>query len=374
MVKFIHTADWQLGKPFSQFEDGLSEQLRQARIEAIDIIASIAKERSIPHVIVAGDVFDQEIPNPKTIRQALDVMSEVKDVTFYLLPGNHDPNRSNGLWSRLGELPTNIVPLLEKTPVEIEPDCYLLPSPWFSKNPGVDNTRWMNDAELKDGTIRIGVAHGSIHDFEKGSESSQKCVIAAHDRVRDAQLDYLALGDWHGQISISDRVFYSGTPETDSFNSIGPGYILCVEIDAHGTKPVVERVRTTQYHWIGGEHTVLPEADIAGLFESLFDKNIPPRRSLGRLKIRGSLSASDALNVRTYLSSQAEALSYLDIDFSRLETTYTEDDFDELSLNGSLRETAEKLLVRKNDDSYGRKDRQIAERALQLLFSYAGNS
>ena len=88
MVKFIHTADWQLGKPFSQFEDGLSEQLRQARIEAIDIIASIAKERSIPHVIVAGDVFDQEIPNPKTIRQALDVMSEAKDVTFYLLPGN----------------------------------------------------------------------------------------------------------------------------------------------------------------------------------------------------------------------------------------------------------------------------------------------
>ena len=95
---------------------------------------------------------------------------------------------------------------------------------------------------------------------------------------------------------------------------------------------------------------------------------------MGRLKIRGSLSASDALNVRTYLSSQAEALSYLDIDFSRLETTYTEDDFDELSLNGSLRETAEKLLVRKNDDSYGRKDRQIAERALQLLFTYAGHS
>ena len=374
MVKFIHTADWQLGKPFSQFEDGLSEQLRQARIEAIDIIARIAKERSIPHVIVAGDVFDQEIPNPKTIRQALDVMSEAKDVNFYLLPGNHDPNRSNGLWSRLGELPANIVPLLEKTPIEIEPDCFLLPSPWSSKNPGVDNTRWMNFTELKDSAIRIGVAHGSIHDFEKESESSQKCVIAAHDRVRDAKLDYLALGDWHGQINISDRVFYSGTPETDSFNSIDPGYILCVEIEAQSAKPVVEKVRTSQYHWIGGEHTVLPETDIAGLFESLFDKDIPPRRTLGRLKIRGSLTASDALNVRTYLSSQSEALSYLDTDFSRLETTYTEDDFDELSLSGSLRETAEKLLVRKNDESYGRKDRQIAERALQLLFSYAGNS
>ena len=44
MVKFIHTADWQLGKPFSQFEDGLSEQLRQARIgnEQLDTLTGRA--------------------------------------------------------------------------------------------------------------------------------------------------------------------------------------------------------------------------------------------------------------------------------------------------------------------------------------------
>ena len=374
MVKFIHTADWQLGKPLSQFEDGLSQQLRQARIDIIETIANVAKAKGASHVLVAGDVFDQEIPNPKTVRQSLDVMAASKFVTFYLLPGNHDPNRSNGLWSRLGELPENVIPLLEEKPLEIEKDCFLLPAPWYSKNPGRDNTKWMNSAEVPDSAIRIAIAHGSIHDFESKSETSQKCVISAVDRVKEADLDYFALGDWHGQINVTDRVFYSGTPEIDSFRSNDPGYVLSVEIAAKGAAPVVERVKTTQFHWFGNEVSVLPDTDIAAAFQSLLDADIPARRSLGRIQVRGSLPASKTQEIKNHLSSQTEALSLLEVDYARLETTYSEDDFDDLALSGSLREAADRLLERKNDDAYARVDRQKAERALQLLLSYAGNS
>lgn len=374
MVNFIHTADWQLGKPLSQFEDGLSQQLRQARIDIIETIANVAKARGAPHVLVAGDVFDQEIPNPKTVRQSLDVMAASKFVTFYLLPGNHDPNRSNGLWSRLGDLPENVILLLEEKPFEIEKDCFLLPAPWYSKNPGRDNTSWMDGAEVPNSAIRIGVAHGSIHDFEEKSEASQKCVISAIERVKDADLDYFALGDWHGQINVTDRVFYSGTPEIDSFRSNNPGYVLSVEIAAKGATPVVERVKTTQFHWFGNEVRVLPDTDIAAAFQNLLDGDIPARRSLGRIQVRGTLSATKTQEIKDHLSSQTEALSLLEVDYARLETTYSEDDFDDLALSGSLREAADRLLERKNDDAYARVDRQKAERALQLLLSYAGSS
>ena len=374
LVKFIHTADWQLGKPLSQFEDGLSQQLRQARIDIIETIANVAKAKAAPHVLVAGDVFDQEIPNPKTVRQSLDVMAASKFANFYLLPGNHDPNRSNGLWSRLGELPENVIPLLEEKPLEIEKDCFLLPAPWYSKNPGRDNTKWMNGADLPDNAIRIAIAHGSIHDFEGKSDASQKCVISAIDRVKDAKLDYFALGDWHGQINVTDRVFYSGTPEIDSFRSNDPGYILSVEIDAQGATPVVERVKTTQFHWFGNEVRVLPDTDIAAAFQNLLDADIPARRSLGRIQVSGNLPAAKTQEIKNHLSSQTEALSLLEVDYARLETTYSEDDFDDLALSGSLREAADRLLERKNDDAYARVDRQKAERALQLLLSYAGSS
>ena len=324
--------------------------------------------------MVAGDVFDQEIPNPKTVRQSLDVMAASKFANFYLLPGNHDPNRSNGLWSRLGELPENVIPLLEEKPLEIEKDCFLLPAPWYSKNPGRDNTKWMNGADLPDNAIRIAIAHGSIHDFEGKSDASQKCVISAIDRVKDAKLDYFALGDWHGQINVTDRVFYSGTPEIDSFRSNDPGYILSVEIDAQGATPVVERVKTTQFHWFGNEVRVLPDTDIAAAFQNLLDADIPARRSLGRIQVSGNLPAAKTQEIKNHLSSQTEALSLLEVDYARLETTYSEDDFDDLALSGSLREAADRLLERKNDDAYARVDRQKAERALQLLLSYAGSS
>ena len=45
MVRFIHTADWQLGKPFAGVEDPAKRAILQnERIEAIKRIGKIAKD------------------------------------------------------------------------------------------------------------------------------------------------------------------------------------------------------------------------------------------------------------------------------------------------------------------------------------------
>ncbi len=41
-MRFIHTADWQIGKPFKQFGDRESV-LRQARLVAIEKIGELAE-------------------------------------------------------------------------------------------------------------------------------------------------------------------------------------------------------------------------------------------------------------------------------------------------------------------------------------------
>jgi len=53
-MRFIHTADWQIGKPFKQFGDRESV-LRQARLVAIENIGRLAAKEGAAHVLVAGD-------------------------------------------------------------------------------------------------------------------------------------------------------------------------------------------------------------------------------------------------------------------------------------------------------------------------------
>ena len=57
-ITFLHTADWQLGKPFGSIEGDTAALLREERFEAVKRIALLATERDVDAVIVAGDVFD----------------------------------------------------------------------------------------------------------------------------------------------------------------------------------------------------------------------------------------------------------------------------------------------------------------------------
>lgn len=89
--RFIHTADWQLGKPFANFPSDLAGELSAARYGAIARIAAIAQQRGAAHVLVAGDVFDAEDLTNTQLRRGLERMAEHAALTWVLLPGNHDP-------------------------------------------------------------------------------------------------------------------------------------------------------------------------------------------------------------------------------------------------------------------------------------------
>lgn len=369
--KFIHTADWQLGKPFTQFPDGLAEVLRKARLTMISTLADLAKQQNVQHIIVAGDVWDQEIPSDQTIRQPLDIMGAATHVTWWLLPGNHDPARADGLWARIEVMhcPENVKPMLTAEPVEAEDNVYLLPSPWISKNPGYDNTTWMNDANIPQGAIRIGVAHGSATDF--GGDAGQKCVISAFDRVKNATLDYLALGDWHGYVSLGDRTCYPGTPETDSFASKEPGWCLLVEIPGSGQKPKMQPIKSTSHHWAKQEQTILPGTTASEILSQVTIEDIPRHQTLVRLKLQGQLPIGEYSTLKKDISDAAASFAYFDADLSLLHPILEVDDLDDLDLAGSLRQTAEKLISIKEDESLAEQDQIDAARALDILLSYS---
>ncbi|MCE2725348.1 MAG: metallophosphoesterase, partial [Planctomycetaceae bacterium] len=90
MTTFIHTADWQLGKPFAGIRDVTKRSLvQQERIEAIRRIRAAVVERRAAFVLVAGDLFDSPTPTRTVVAQALGVIGEMP-VPVYAIPGNHD--------------------------------------------------------------------------------------------------------------------------------------------------------------------------------------------------------------------------------------------------------------------------------------------
>jgi DNA repair exonuclease SbcCD nuclease subunit len=104
-ARFLHTADWQLGKPFGSVPGDAGAILREARFEAVRRIAALAHEHQVDAVLVAGDVFDSNLASEATLSRALAAMRGFAG-PWLLLPGNHDadwrprPGPGSRRWAR----------------------------------------------------------------------------------------------------------------------------------------------------------------------------------------------------------------------------------------------------------------------------------
>jgi DNA repair exonuclease SbcCD nuclease subunit len=65
-ISVIHTADWQIGKPFANIPGDAGAMLREQRFQTIRRIAEVARERAVDAVLVAGDVFDSDAVKEET--------------------------------------------------------------------------------------------------------------------------------------------------------------------------------------------------------------------------------------------------------------------------------------------------------------------
>ena len=107
--RFVHTADWQLGKGFANIPGDAGAALRERRIETVREIAQLAVERSADAVLVAGDAFDANAVADRTLIRMLDALKTFPG-DWVFIPGNHDAALADSVWSRLRsrELPANV--------------------------------------------------------------------------------------------------------------------------------------------------------------------------------------------------------------------------------------------------------------------------
>ncbi|NOT71078.1 MAG: DNA repair exonuclease [Hyphomicrobium sp.] len=369
--RFIHTADWQLGRAFGNLPPELAGELSGARYAAIARIAGIASANGARHVLVAGDIFDAEDLSNTMLRRALERMAEQSAVTWVLLPGNHDPARTGGVWDRVMRfgVPANIICVREDQPLALDGNVFVLPSPLTSKNPGRDPTQWMDTGATPAGAVRIGLAHGSVQGFGSDGESS---VLIARDRAATAGLSYLALGDWHGALRVGPQTWYSGTPEPDRFPNNEPGHVLAVSVDGPGVAASVEKIASAQFTWARTTAALRSSSDLAGLEASVASLSTSPGKLLLKLVLTGSLSLSEHADLDAWRETWQARLAHLDVDTAALAVRPVDQDFENLGSDGPLVEAARSLADIASDPT--RPDSAVAALALQRLFGFAAQA
>ena len=365
--RFIHTADWQIGKVFRFVDDTAMGGLQLARLDAITRIGQLALKYEVRHVLVAGDVYEHPALFPRTRNQAIERMRAYDSVQWHLLPGNHDSYQPNGLWDQLCKrgLPDNVHVHTEQAVTIIEDGvAALLPSPLQYRRTLYDPTGWMDDAHTDDGLIRIGIAHGAVYGFDTDEEQRPNPIEPTRPEL--ARLDYLALGDWHGEFEVNKRCWYSGTPETDSFQTRGKGAVLLVEIDGPQELPRVTPLPTGHYRWESLEGRLSSSEDIDLLEQKLRNPDGDPNRTLVNLRLSGTLSLADMQYFEERIvEGVAAALFHLRIDDEQLYPVPTDEDLDSIDPGGFVRAAADKLrdTVKANGNDAG-----LAREALNRLY------
>ena len=269
MISILHTADWQIGRVFTQFEPDDAAALFEARFAVVERLASIATDRDVDAILVAGDVFDAQTVTDKTIRRLFNAMLGFTG-SWVLMPGNHDSALAESVWSRaqrLGAIPGNVIVCLEPKPVVVTGKFTLLPAPLTQRHTYADLTEWFAAHVSMDELPRIGLAHGSVQGILPEAADSANPIAAG--RAKGAGLVYLALGDWHGTKQVDGNTWYAGTPESDRFKANDSGQALLVTIEAAALEPIVTAVPTGKYGWRQIERHFAVDSDVDELIRTL---------------------------------------------------------------------------------------------------------
>ncbi|HUO85977.1 MAG TPA: exonuclease SbcCD subunit D, partial [Thermoanaerobaculia bacterium] len=318
----------------------------------------------------AGDVFESNRVDGRTLRRGLDAMADV-GLPVFLLPGNHDPLDAASVYRSRAfreACPANVRVLADSSPVEVRPGVEVVGAPWASKRPRGDLV-----AELAagltpaPGTLRLAVAHGAV---DEGAPDPDDAALIRLETARRAlgegRFHYLALGDRHSATRLEERIHYSGTPEVTDFDEERPGRVLVVELGEGRCE--VEEHEVGAWRFVARRVELGGDVEVARLAVELEEIPDKPRTAL-RLALSGALPlhARAALDDLLAAAGERFAAVLLPGDGPRLIPDAL--DRDALDLGGYAARAFDRLLAESRGDG---EEAAASRQALALFYRLAG--
>jgi DNA repair exonuclease SbcCD nuclease subunit len=351
-MRFVHTADWQLGMTRHFLAGEAQPRYSAARRDVVAGLGALAADAGAEFVVVAGDVFEHNQLAPRDVSQSLEAMRRI-GIPVYLLPGNHDPLDASSVYTSAlfaAERPDNVIVLDRAGEFEVRPGLHLVAAPWRSKAPTTDLAAEVLDGLSADGVTRILVAHGGVDLLDPDPDKPSLIRMAAlRDALDRGAIHYVALGDKHSRTRVGNtgRVWYSGSPEVTNFDDIesDPGHVLVVDIDDDGSVSVDAR-HVGQWRFVTLRRSVDSGRDVADLdinLDLLPDKD----RTVARVALTGSLTVTDRAALDGCLDRYARLFAWLGL-WDRqtdLAVVPADGEFDDLGIGGFAAAAVDELVA-----------------------------
>ena len=235
MVKFLHTADWHIGRKLQGID------LLEDQQVVLDNLITEMKKINPDFLIIAGDLYDRSVPSKEatTLLQELLVKINIEcNVPIFAISGNHDSRERLAIgdaWFSKHKfyLHTRLEQAFDKLSYE-DADIYLLPyfEPFEAREYFEDATLTTHNLATKrvideiyksldENKTNILVAHTFVSgglETDSEREISVGTVENVAVEVFD-KFDYVALGHLHNPNAINEeRLKYSGSPMAYSFS------------------------------------------------------------------------------------------------------------------------------------------------------------
>ncbi|WP_019145494.1 metallophosphoesterase family protein [Aeromicrobium massiliense] len=366
-MRFVATADWQIGMTAHFLEAEARPRFAQARLDAVRATGRVAAEHGAAFVLVCGDVFESNQLDRQVVGRAFDALRDVP-VPVWLLPGNHDPLDAASVYRSpefLAGCPEHVHVLDRPGLHEVAPGAELVAAPWYSKRPLSDLVADALEGlePPAPGVARVVAGHGSVVGFDRTNPStiSEPGLTAA----LDAGLAHVAvLGDRHSTTRVTDRVWYPGAPEVTSRLEDDPGNVLVVDVADDGAVSV-EPVRVGSWRFVAHQARLDSSADLDDLERWLREQPAKERTAVW-LSLTGTLSVAEKARLDALLDDAGSLYALLDLwaRHTDLAVRPADGDMDELGLTGFAREAVDELVARSADDP-------AAQDALSLLYRLA---
>ncbi|MCV7289039.1 exonuclease SbcCD subunit D [Mycolicibacterium wolinskyi] len=373
-MRFLHTADWQLGMTRHFLNGEAQPRYSAARRDAVAGLGELARRTDAEFVVVAGDVFEHNQLAPREVSQSLEAMRAI-GVPVYLLPGNHDPLDASSVYTSalfIAECPDNVVVLDRAGVHDVRPGLQIVAAPWRSKAPTTDLVGDVLADLPADGVTRVVVGHGGVDILDPGKDKPSLIRLAPVEAaLARGAVHYVALGDKHSRMKVgsSGRVWYSGSPEVTNYDDIesDPGHVLVVDIDeADPRREVrVSSERVGRWRFVTLRRSVDNDRDVADLdinLDLLDDKE----RTVVRLALTGSLTVTDKAALDACLDKYARLFAALTLweRHTEIAVLPADGEFDDLGIGGFAAAAVDELVATARSDA---DDADDARAALGLL-------
>ena len=257
-MRFLHTADWHLGRVLH----GVSLLEDQAHV--LEQILAVARDERPDFLLVAGDVYDRTVPPAEAVAlfsETLERLALDLRLPAFLIAGNHDCPQRLGFGARLlGQsgvrlagpftAPCCDAPISFRSEAGELLDIFLLPyaEPAVCRQTLADDEIRCHDSAMRAATGRMArtaqpgrrrllVGHAYV-DGGEATDSERPLSVGGAGTVSPAHFagfDYVALGHLHRPQRAGSVARYAGSILKYSFSEAHDRKsVTMVELPAHG--------------------------------------------------------------------------------------------------------------------------------------------